>query len=530
MMKVRSLIIFILLSAALLPFVVGAQENHAPITLETASQLVEFVRLNLGSGFDGSAPSIPFSFSPDNQNLVLADENGLRMYNMDTGELGEYFFNQAAYDPAFSTDGSSIAAYTLACTPGDCQGDIHVFNATSGEETFSTGFQGYVDSVVFSPDGTHIAYGVSETRQVTSQDAVGRTTGTALGPSGIHIIDLSTGEDAQIVEEARGIIGEIFFNTDGTLLGYTSMKYDKPAGEHESGVFHIVDASTGEDRGGFSAGYLVSALNPDWTKAAVTTFVVMPGVRTFSSLVPFLVDVETGETLGDVAPFKAWGHTFAFNSTWTLLAAEVEGEETGSGAIAILDAGTNEKLATLPIERFASVSHLAFATNDARLAVYFQLAEDDNFYLGLWEIPGGAASDASASSPEAQNTDSVTIRGSVYASQAKSMPIAGVEIELSDPSKEVEAADYHIATTVTDENGVYEFTDLVPGQYILSAIWTLTDTPNMSCDIDLAFSGSWFVAPGTDDAGNSIILAVSDAFEVSDLGSVMEMNLDLACP
>lgn len=530
-MKVRSLIILILLSVALLPFDAGAQENQTPITLETTSQLVESVRLNLGSGFDGSAPSIPFSFSPDNQNLVLADENGLRMYNMDTGELGEYFFNRTAFDPVFSTDGSSIAAYTLTCTPGDCQGDIHVFNATSGEETFSTGFQGYVDSVVFSPDGTHIAYGVSETRRVTSQDAVGRTTGTGLGPSGIHIVDLSSGEDTQLIEEARGIIGDIFFNTDGTLLGYTSMKYDKPSGEHESGVFHIVDTSTGEDRGGFSAGYLVAALNPDWTQAAVTTFVVMPGVQTFNSRVPFLVDVETGETLGDVAPFKAWGHTFAFNSTWTLLAADVAGETDGSGAIAILDAGTNEKLAILPIEKFASVSHLAFATNDAHLAAYFQLENDDNFYLGLWGLPEGAASDeASATSPEAQNADSVTIHGSVYASQANSLPIAGVEMELSDPSKEVEAADYHIATTVTDENGAYEFTDLVPGQYILSAIWTLTNTPNISCNIDLTFRGSWFVAPGTDDAGHSFILAVSDAFEVTDLGSVVEMNLDLACP
>jgi WD40 repeat protein len=266
------------------------------------------------------------------------------------------------------------------CSPGNCSGSIYVLDAETGGEQLNIPYEsGYVNGTAISPDGTLLAYGLSTTNTVTE----GQTTGTALGPSALRVVDIETGDEVLSVDEDDGILGRIFFNPDGTQVAYNAVEYQTVYGSPSSGRLKIIDLETGETLSEVSAGYLVDALNLDWTLAAISPEVTLPGIFTAGGADPFIVDTATSETVSTLEGVNDMG----FNYDFSLAAVSVWNDEAQQFLLSVWNAADNTELASLVIEDMEYVYNPQFSPDGTLLTAYYSVEGQDGFFGKIWGIP-----------------------------------------------------------------------------------------------------------------------------------------------
>ena len=135
------------------------------------------------------------SVSMSNGGQLLCDVNGVRLFDVDTGDpVGELpqTFDATVREMAFSPDGTQLAAVGR-------DGTAHIFNVKNATEEILLRADEYSALAVdFSQDGKHIA--------------------VALGDGTIHLFDAVTGKELQSLQGPTEAAVSVAFNPDGTLL------------------------------------------------------------------------------------------------------------------------------------------------------------------------------------------------------------------------------------------------------------------------------------------------------------------------
>jgi WD40 repeat protein/transcriptional regulator with XRE-family HTH domain len=312
-------------------------------------------------------------FSPDGSRLATVSPDGTaRIWNALTGkEL--LSLNQGSdavpYWVAFHPDGSRIA---VANTRGDFEGWVSIWNVVTGEMLLALPDQNaHVNSVSFSPDGTHIVttsddqttriwdanngeelqtfYGqtINITNAAYSPD--GTRIATAIGNGQVSVLDTVTGRELLTLAGHSSDIRMVAFSPDGMRI--VTAGSDKTARIWNIGpsreFLTVVNGPPILSQVGAKLAY-----SPDGTQLAVA----------YSDPIVKVWDVKTGKLL-----FHLDGHTdeiifiaYSFDGARLVTASQ---DRTAK----VWDAKTGKELLTLSGHRDA-VAGVAFSPDGSRLA------------------------------------------------------------------------------------------------------------------------------------------------------------------
>lgn len=366
----------IALSVILLTFlasslITSAQASaRTPITSDNADQIKELIT------FEVKSKSLTgFTFSPDGSRLLLVTDGGLQYYDLATGKAGKVLTKKDISQPSFNPDGTQLAGHIFQCTsPGNCSSEVSVIDAETGKEVFSWKSEGLVDDTTFSPDGKLLAYAAGQTGRVVE----GLQTGTTVNKSAIHIVDIATGKEQQVIKQDNAIIGPLFFNGDGSQIAYTSLEWTKVNPGFGSGELHMVGVQDGKETQSLKIGGIVRDLNADWTKAFFNSTLALPGVM-FFGMSSGVMDVANNKT--DSAWDGIWN--LSFNPASTL--AAISGGSLKS-AVSVWDTATSKEVKALPIKDVQSSFNLAFSADGTLLAAAYVVGKDQRF-MKVWSVP-----------------------------------------------------------------------------------------------------------------------------------------------
>ena len=350
---------------------VQAQESRVlKITAENAAQLVQRhdIRLNL-KGVE------EVLFTPDSKTLFIYSKSSLLRFDMATGKAMKPLVIKAASlrDMTVSADGITLAYVNAECSPGNCTSKIVLLDMQTGKESHTFSAAGFSDGLALNAEGSLLAYSDNKTKRVSQANQVG----TALGPSAIHIVDLKTGKEQQLIEEKDGILGHLFISPDSTQLAYNSMEWKTINGGLGSGKLHYIELLSGKEIRVLSTKYLVKTISPDWRMGYISPSVELPGFITFSAATPLLLGLENGELIGELTGVQ----DLVFDPDSALYAA------TGvvDGGISLHRVDSRKEIVQLPIKRAKHVFRPLFSPDGSLFASVYRTA-DDNFYLSVWGI------------------------------------------------------------------------------------------------------------------------------------------------
>jgi len=282
------------------------------------------------AGAQGDDYSYAPVFSPDGtkvafysyaSNLVPGDTNGVSdifvkdlatgaVTRVSTSAAGAQGSNNSS-TPVFSPDGTKVAFSSLASNlvPDDTNGlyDVFVKDLTTGAitrvSTDAGGAQGDggSDVVVFSPDGTKVAFWSASSNLVP---------GDTNGNPDIFVKDLTTGAITRVSTDAGGAQGHNgsssipVFSPDGTKVAFWSASSNLVPGDTNYSVdIFVKDLVTGAitristDAAGAQGNdsSLRPVFSPDGTKVAFMSYAsnLVPGDTNYSSDI-FVKDLTTG--------------------------------------------------------------------------------------------------------------------------------------------------------------------------------------------------------------------------------------------
>ncbi len=161
-------------------------------------------------------------FSPDGNRIAVTSENQVRLWDVRTGEVERSFDLPGALIPAFSNDGTMLAA------GGGASGSTTVWDPGTGaiiSELRHPDFGASTFNLAFSPDDSRLAITYRTHQLGTPED------------EGFLVWDPSSG---QIIQRHDGLVFDVGYSLDGSEI-YTS----------HIGEVKVWDAQSGEQTGSF---------------------------------------------------------------------------------------------------------------------------------------------------------------------------------------------------------------------------------------------------------------------------------------
>lgn len=156
----------------------------------------------------------------------ISTDEPLRLWDVETGQLVRTLISHNPRRVAFSPNGWRLVSV------GEAAGDhtVQLWDARSGELLWARTQQGFIQSVVFSPDGVHLA----------SSDDDGK----------VRLRDVQTGEEQQAFTGSGSTCWALAFQPDGDVLAGAGgdgvvRLWDLRAGAPGSGEVHALTTEGG---------------------------------------------------------------------------------------------------------------------------------------------------------------------------------------------------------------------------------------------------------------------------------------------
>lgn len=224
----RKFIFVVIVIVSISSVSVQAQEDAAPrITLDNASEVTSHMVLGYGMATD-------VLFSPDGNTLVVAGSEGISLHPVGSFGAEPEWLVQGKYvhEIVFSPDGTLLAWIGLG-------NSVHLLDfQTRQTHAVLHGHTRSVISIAFSPDGTLLATGSSDKTIRLWDVATGEelrtfegysyhVTGIAFSPDGsmlasagwtIQLWDVATGENIAITDDYGSSISQVAFSPEGTEI------------------------------------------------------------------------------------------------------------------------------------------------------------------------------------------------------------------------------------------------------------------------------------------------------------------------
>lgn len=220
------------------------------------------------------------------------------------------------------------------------------------------------------------------------------------------------------------------------------------------------------------------------------------------------------------------GHTgdvtgVAFSSDGTLLVSS-----SLDGTLRLWNVETLEEIITLSGPEGTEFRSVALSSDGTLIA-----SAGSDGIVRLWGI-GETSEDTTPSEP----SDGITIQGTIYVFPDVPMP-STANVQLLDNTKEPDDTDQLIETQALDSNGEFAFTSLLPGDYLVSLEWLLSEE-NLSgiktdrrfnCQISLSVLNDWLVFTTTDNS-RQIHLHASQHLDLTEGEGTYLLNNLVVCP
>ncbi|HZM22178.1 MAG TPA: hypothetical protein VFC02_10560, partial [Anaerolineales bacterium] len=311
-------------------------------------------------------------FNQDGNRLATVSADGTaKVWDVSTGKELLTLYEEDSDIPlrvAFSPDGSQIAIANIA---GTSEGWASIWDAFTGQKILTLPHQsGYVRSVSFSPDGTHIVTPVDRITKIwdaregnllsTLYSHTDNVTDAAYSPDGtrlatvswdrqIKVWDATTGQELLTLPGHSSDIWSVAFSPDGTRVVTASL----------DGTARVWNVSPSQEFLTLVNGPAISSntgskldYSPDGTRLAVA----------YSDPIAKVWDVITGKLL-----FSLEGHTdginiITYNFDGTRIATAAK-----DGTAKVWDAVSGKELLTLPAHN-NWILGVAFSPDGSRLA------------------------------------------------------------------------------------------------------------------------------------------------------------------
>lgn len=286
--------------------------------------------------------------------------------------------NSWSHTPVFSADGTKIAFVSGASNlvAGDTNGraDLFIKDLATGEMTrissdgAGAGFAGSPANAVFSPDGSKIAFIAF----------AGEVTPGILSPSSVYVKDLDTGEVA-LVSGLSSPENVVLFSPDGTKVAFLSDPWSViPGAPHSSAQLFVKDLATGEltlvsaDATGVMGNGLTSgsfAFSPDGTRMVFTSASsnLVPGDSEGLSDI-FIKDLITGAItrVAQSSTGQSFNPTFSPDGAYLVFASGasnlVAGDNNGQADVFMLPLAASSVTSSTLTEDAAKTTLTAIGT------------------------------------------------------------------------------------------------------------------------------------------------------------------------
>jgi WD40 repeat protein/class 3 adenylate cyclase len=328
-------------------------------------------------------------FSPDGSHLATISADGTsKLWDTLTGkELFTLHEEHSAipFRVAFSPDGSQIVVANIA---GTSEGWASIWDADTGQKILTLPHQsGYVRSVSFSPDGTHIVTPVDRITKIwdardgklllTLYGHTDNVTDVAYSPDGRYLAtaswdrqakvwDATTGQELFILPGHSSEIWSVAFSPDGTRIitasldGTARVWRFSPSRE----FLTLVNGPAIPSNTGAKEDY-----SPDGTRLAVA----------YSDQIAKVWDVTTGKLVLSLVGHTDGVNNIAYNFDGTQIATAAK-----DGTVKVWDAVSGKELLTLPAHD-NWVLGVAFSPDGSRLVT----ASFDNT-AKIWDVETGS--------------------------------------------------------------------------------------------------------------------------------------------
>ncbi len=265
----------------------AVQAYRTSPTREATASLYNAADTGLEGSFDTDSDGVAsVAFSPDGATLATGAAGSIsgdvHLWDAATGEMINTFHGyDTVIDASFSPDGTTLAT-------GDEEGVVHLWN-TSGDLLHTlTGHGSWVNAVAFSPDGATLATGSAD--------------GTA------RLWDTATGEQLHVLSDDHGEVFDVAFSPDGATLATGSA----------DGTARLWDTADHEERHAIDPGDdlpvydVVFGSGGDVLVTNTTTTVSLWDTRNGSQVQTL---TTTGRTLVDTVTVGPDGATLAYGLT-----------------------------------------------------------------------------------------------------------------------------------------------------------------------------------------------------------------------
>lgn len=516
-MKRFSILLIIVLLTHVITVSAQDAESRPPITVENVAQLTEITTIEVG-GEPGE-----YALNPDGTKVAFASQAGLRVFDTESGTASDYLITESVTHPIFNSDGTLLVAHTV----GSASSKIYVVNLdpSANEQVSSWDVTGLIGAnVIFSPDSSHLIYAASEVKSVS--DAF--VQGYHIGPSIVHITNISTQEDDQTFTEPNAILGRIFINADGSRLVYTSTEWLGPdAPTPDRAKLRIIQTESGEAVETPEINGIMMGLGSEGQLGFVSFYDSLSGwVSSLESAA--IINLDTGEAVMTLTAGQIWD--LAFNLDSTLVA--VSQSDLGS-LVSIRQTDSGSELAQLTIEDAEAVFLPTFSSDGTVLAAEF--TSNGETFVRIWGVIPNSAETSATTTPD-KSTAGITIQGTIYVFPDVPMPDTAV-IKLLDPNKTPDDPEQVIESQPPDSAGGFVFTNLPRAEYMVGLEWLLSQE-NLSavgtdrtfdCQISMTILNDWLVFTTTDSSGQ-IYLYASQSLDLTEGEGTYTLNDLVICP